>query len=160
MESIGESINVKNLDHLGIVSGFIDELGILESIDSLIPSERKVSTGTMIKALILNSMGFSQHALYITPSFFEQCPVEHLLGSQYAASDFNADSIGRCLDGIFAYGLNKLFVQIAHKACKRAGLMELFYHVDTTNFSVEGTPLAKAVTKTYTAESRKASREY
>lgn len=138
MEELEQSLKVKNLDHLGIVAGFIDEIGLLESIDELIPSERKVSNGTMIKALILNSMGFSQHALYITPSFFEQCPVEHLLGSQYAASDFNDDSIGRCLDGLFAYGLNKLFVQIAHKACKKAGLMEQFYHVDTTNFSVEG----------------------
>ncbi len=138
MEKLEQGIKVKNLDHLGIVSGIIDELGIVEEIDRLIPSDRKVSIGTMIKALILNSMGFSQHALYITPSFFEQCPVEHLLGAQYVASDFNDDSIGRCLDGMFSYGLNKLFVQVAHKACEVAGLVELFYHVDSTNFSVEG----------------------
>lgn len=138
MEELEQSIAVKNLDHLGIVAGIIDELGLVEAVDILIPSERKVSIGTMLKALILNSMGFSQHALYITPSFFEQCPVEHLLGPQYEASDFNDDSIGRCLDVIFAYGLNKLFVQIAHKACQVAGLVEQFYHVDTTNFSVEG----------------------
>jgi transposase len=138
MELSEQDIKVKNLDHLGIVAGFIDELGLVEAIDELIPSQRKVSNGTMIKALIINSMGFSQHALYITPAFFEQCPVEHLLGAQYVASDFNDDSIGRCLDSLFTYGLNKLFVQIAHKACQKAGLMELFYHVDTTNFSVEG----------------------
>jgi transposase len=138
MESLREHITVKNLDHLGIVAGFIDELGLVEEIDRLIPSERKVSIGTMVKALILNAMGFSQHALYITPSFFEQCPVEHLLGKEYEASDFNDDSIGRCLDRLFSYGLNKLFVQLSHKACIVSGLKELFYHVDTTNFSVEG----------------------
>ena len=92
----------------------------------------------MVKALILNSMGFSQHALYITPRFFEECPVEHLLGSGYEASDFNDDSIGRCLDILFSYGLNKLFTRVAHKACEVAGLKEDFYHVDSTNFSVEG----------------------
>lgn len=138
MKTAAEELIVKNIDHLGLVSGFIDELGLVEEIDRLIPSSRKVSIGTMVKALILNSMGFSQHALYITPSFFEQCPVGHLLGSQYVAADFNDDSIGRCLDGLFAYGLNKLFVQLAHNSCKIAGLIELFYHVDTTNFSVEG----------------------
>ncbi len=138
MEKIEESIIVKNLDHLGIVAGMVDEIGLVELVDSLIPSERKVSIGTMLKALILNSMGFSQHALYITPSFFEQCPVDHLLGLQYVASDFNDDSIGRCLDEIFAYGLDKLFVQIANKACQISGVVEKFHHVDTTNFSLEG----------------------
>ncbi len=133
-----EELIVKNIDHLGLIAGFIDELGLVEEVDRLIPSERKVSIGTMLKALIINSMGFSQHALYITPAFFEQCPVGHLLGSQYVAADFNDDSIGRCLDGLFSYGLNKLFVQLAHHSCKIAGLVELFYHVDTTNFSVEG----------------------
>lgn len=138
MKNIEDKLTIKNLDHLGLIAGFIDELGLVEEIDRLIPSERKVSIGVMIKALIINSMGFSQHALYITPSFFEQCPVGHLLGSQYVASDFNDDSIGRCLDGLFSYGLNKLFVQLSHHSCKISGLIELFYHVDTTNFSVEG----------------------
>jgi transposase len=132
------TLTVKNLDHLGIIAGIIDELGIVEEIDTLIPSNRKVSIGTMVKALILNAMGFSQHALYITPRFFEECPVEHLLGAAYAASDFNDDSIGRCLDALFSYGLNKIFVRVAHRACQVAGLKEEFYHVDTTNFSVEG----------------------
>lgn len=138
MNNEEKELIVKNLDHLGLIAGIIDELGLVEEIDRLIPSERKVSIGTMIKALILNAMGFSQHALYITPSFFEQCPVGHLLGPQYVAADFNDDSIGRCLDGLFSYGLNKLFAQLAHHTCKTAGLIEEFYHVDTTNFSVEG----------------------
>jgi transposase len=133
-----ESILVRNLDHLGLVAGIIDELEIVSEIDRLLPSDRKVSIGTLVKALILNAMGFSQHALYITPSFFEQCPVEHLLGAQYQASDFNDDSIGRGLDALFSYGLNNLFVKIAHRACQIAGITEFFHHVDTTNFSVEG----------------------
>jgi transposase len=133
-----ETLIVKNLDHLGIIAGLIDELCIVEEIDNLIPSERKVSHGLIVKALILNAMGFSQHALYITPRFFEECPVEHLLGTGYSASDFNDDSIGRCLDALFSYGLNNLFVNLAHKACQISGLAEKFYHVDTTNFSLEG----------------------
>ena len=133
-----DNLIVKNLDHLGLIAGLIDELGIVSEIDELIPTERKVSVGIMVKALILNSMGFSQHALYITPRFFEACPVGHLLGAEYAAADFNDDSIGRGLDMLFSYGLNKLFTRVAHKACEIAGLKEDFYHVDTTNFSVEG----------------------
>ncbi len=139
MESIISSrISVSNLDHLGIVAGTIDLLGLVEEIDRLIPSERKVSHGVMIKALIINAMGFSQHALYITPGFFERCPVKHLLGEGYEASDFNDDSIGRCLDALFSYGLNKLFVQLSRKACEACGISGDYWHVDSTNFSVEG----------------------
>lgn len=139
MNTASENISVSNLDHLGLIAGMIDKLGFVDEINRLIPNQRKVSYGIMIKALILNAMGFSQHALYITPKFFERCPVQHLLGDSYEASDFNDDSIGRCLDALFGYGLNKLFVQLAQKACEKAGLDTRYWHADSTNFSVEGT---------------------
>jgi transposase len=138
MNTASENISVSNLDHLGLIAGMIDKLGFVDEINRLIPNQRKVSYGIMIKALILNAMGFSQHALYITPKFFERCPVKHLLGDSYEASDFNDDSIGRCLDALFGYGLNKLFVQLAQKACEKAEIDTRYWHADSTNFSVEG----------------------
>lgn len=138
MESVITKIEVKNLDHLGLIAGMIDTLGFVAAIDSLLPSEHRVSHGIVVKALILNAMGFSQHALYLTPAFFERCPVEHLLGADYVASDFNDDRLGRTLDALFEYGLNKLFVQLSAKACANQGIDTSFYHVDSTNFSVEG----------------------
>lgn len=137
----GANIEIKNLDHLGLIAGMIDSLGMVEEIDRLIPCERKVSVGIVVKALILNAMGFSQHALYITPSFFERCPVKHLLGDVYEASDFNDDTLGRSLDDLFEYGLSKLFAQLAHKACELCGVETRYWHVDSTNFSVEGSYL-------------------
>lgn len=139
MENLIESdLKVKNLDHLGLVAGMIDYLGLVETIDRLIPIDRKVSVGIAVKALILNSMGFGQRALYITPAFFERCPVGLLLGSDYVASDFNDDSLSRCLDLLYEYGLSKLFTQLSHAACLRMGLKREYWHVDSTNFSVEG----------------------
>ncbi|MEO0044615.1 MAG: hypothetical protein RL329_4064 [Bacteroidota bacterium] len=138
MDTSSETILVRNLDHLGLIAGMIDKLGFVDEINRLIPNQRKVSYGIMIKALILNAMGLSHHALYITPKFFERCPVQHLLGDSYEASDFNDDSIGRCLDALFSYGLNKLFVQLAQKACEKAGIDTRYWHADSTNFSVEG----------------------
>ena len=50
MNNEKEELIVKNLDHLGLTTGFIDELGLVEEIDRLIPSERKVSIGAMFRA--------------------------------------------------------------------------------------------------------------
>lgn len=138
MEIQTADIATKNLNHLGLVAGMIDELGLVAEIDRHIPNNRKVSLGVMVKALILNAMGFSQHALYITPKFFERCPVEQLLGASYVAADFNDDSIGRCLDELFDYGLSNLFVKLSHEACRLSGISSKFWHIDSTNFSVEG----------------------
>lgn len=134
-----EDILVKNIDHLGLIAGMIEELGFVELIDKHIENDgRKVSIGTAVKALIMNSMGFAQHALYISPSFFERCDVEHLFGSAYSAADFNDDSLGRALDRLSAYGVSRLFSLLSYRACQNQGLDDEFMHADSTNFSVEG----------------------
>jgi transposase len=130
---------VKNIDHLGLIAGMIEELGLVELIDQQIKNEdRKVSVGTAVKALIMNSMGFTQHALYISPAFFERCDVAHLFGSSYSATDFNDDSLGRALDRLSDHGVSHLFSLLSHRACQNQGLDEAFVHADSTNFSVEG----------------------
>ena len=48
---------IKNMDHLGLIAGMIDELRIAESIDEAIPSSSKsknLSYGEATKAMILN----------------------------------------------------------------------------------------------------------
>lgn len=49
------------LDHLGLVAGMFDELGIGESIDQAIAQDRTkrtVSLGHAVKAMVLNGLGF------------------------------------------------------------------------------------------------------
>ena len=63
-----------NLDHLGLVAAMVDELGIVKLIDTVIVQDheqRIVSVGQAVKAMILNGLGFSHRALYLTPHFFE-----------------------------------------------------------------------------------------
>jgi transposase len=67
----------KQLDHLGLVSGMIDELGLVSQIDSLMSvqnKERELSIGTICKALIINGLGFVQRTLYMVPSFLKTNP--------------------------------------------------------------------------------------
>ena len=67
----------KLLNHLGLVGGMHDELGLGEFIDSLIPHDKEkrvVSVGQAVKALVLNGLCFANRALYLTPNFFEDKP--------------------------------------------------------------------------------------
>ena len=71
--SLIESITVKNLDHLGIVAGLIDEIGIVELINQKlgVHNREKIATGQVIKALILNGLWMVSRPLYLSSQFFE-----------------------------------------------------------------------------------------
>lgn len=94
------------IHHHGLVSGMIDELGLVERIDALIPKKEQqiVSYGQAVKAMILNGLGFTQRVLYLTPHFFREKPVEHLIDEGITAAQLNDDLLGRTLDAIHAFG--------------------------------------------------------
>ncbi len=51
-----ENLEIKNLNHLGIIAGIIDEIGIVELINEQLGTDKNeiVSSGIMLKAIILN----------------------------------------------------------------------------------------------------------
>ncbi len=72
----------ERLDHLGIVAGVCQEIGLAAWLDAQDPSNRQqVSVGTATVAMILNGLGFSNRQLYLVPQYFANKPVEHLLGA-------------------------------------------------------------------------------
>ena len=131
----------KSIDHLGLVSAMFDKLGLLELIDSLIKQDlenRKISVGTSCKALCLNGLGFSQRTLYMVSNFFDDKPIEELLGKGIEASHLNDSVLGRALDTISEYGTTKLYTQLATQICKKLELTPNFVHMDSTTFHVDG----------------------
>ena len=53
------SIEVSNIDHLGLIAGLIDEIGIESKINELLGVEiaEKVTAGQVVKGMILNGLG-------------------------------------------------------------------------------------------------------
>ena len=88
--------------------------------------------------MVLNGLGFAQRALYLTPLFFRDKPVERLLGEGLEAGHLNDDVLGRALDAIYAYGPDKLYPQLAAPALTHLGLSARFAHFDSTSFHVDG----------------------
>ena len=137
----GSSYNSYNLDHLGLIAGMVDELGLSELIDIVIKQDheqRQVSVGQCVKAMILNGLGFVNRALYLMPHFFKDKPVERLLGEGVEAEHLNDDALGRALDAIYAYGPEALYGQLAAQAVKRLRLSCKVGHIDTSSFHVDG----------------------
>ncbi len=129
------------LDHLGLVAGMFEELGITEVIDTATqqdPEMRIVTAGYAVKAMVLNGLGFSNQQLYLVPHFFQNKPISRLIAPGIQASHLNDDTLGRTLDTLYEAGVTELYSLIAATAAKRLGLAPTFTHLDSTSFHVDG----------------------
>jgi transposase len=129
------------LDHLGLVAGMFDELGIGAVLDQAIPQDmtkRTVSLGQALKAMVRNGRGFVKQRLYLVPRFFQNTPPERLLGAGIAPDHLNEELLGRAREALYTYGVTPLYSLIAAQAAQRLGLMAQVAHLDTTSFHVDG----------------------
>ena len=107
------TIEVKNLDHLGIIAGLIDEIGIVDIINEKlgIDKREKISSGQVVKAMILNGLGFVSKPLYLFSKFFEDKDIEKILGGSVKRDYLNDDKLGRVMDELYKHGLTQLFLE-------------------------------------------------
>jgi len=138
--SLIKEIQVKNLDHLGIVAGIIDEIGIVEIINSKLGTDcrEKITAGQIVKAILLNCLGFVSRPLYLFSQFFEDKAVEELLGQGVKPEYINDDKLGRVMDKIYKYGLNNLFIEIVLLVKEKFNIQTKYAHLDSTSFHLDG----------------------
>lgn len=145
----------KRLDHLGLVAGMCQEIGLVDIIDEQVGENgRQVSVGQATQAMVLNGLGFSSRALYLTAEFFANKPVELLVGPGITAAMLNDDTLGRALDALYAVGVTELFARVAAAGCRRFGIQHRFIHLDSSSFHLHGAydaaePEREAVSITY-----------
>ena len=53
-------LKIRNIDHLGIIAGIVDQMGLVEIINQEMGenSQEKISAGIVVRAMILNGLGF------------------------------------------------------------------------------------------------------
>lgn len=137
---MSQQITIKNLDHLGLIAGIIDDLGIENIVNSLIKTDKreKVSAGTIVKAIILNGLGYLSKPLYLFPEFFRDKPIEQLLGYGIKAEEINDDKIGRVMDELYNISLDTLWTNIGLNTIKMFEISTLYSHLDSSSMSVNG----------------------
>jgi len=137
--STEQRFETQRIDHLGIVAGICEEIGLIAAIDKAVgPSKRKVSCGAAVQAMVLNGLGFTSRALYLMPQYLSNKPVDLLIAPGLTAADFNDDTLGRSLDQLFEAGVTEVFAQAARQALKTYGIRHRFYHLDSSSFHVHG----------------------
>ena len=131
---------IKNIDHLGIVAGIIDEIGIAETINYKlgIDLREKISAGILVKAILINGLGFVSRPLYLFNQFFDDKAIEILLGEDVESDYVNDDKIGRVMDKLYKYGLNNLFIEIVLLVIKKFKIDTKYSHLDATSFHLHG----------------------
>jgi transposase len=140
-----EQLEVKRLDHLGIIAGVIKDLNIIEMIDERlgIYDDEKITAGEAVAGMIINGLGFSNKPMYLTPLFFKNRPVEELFRKGVKAEDFNHFKLGRVLDRSHGYGTEALFSEISLNVCRQEQVDTRFNSEDTTSFTLSGDYLTR-----------------
>ena len=133
-------MKVENLDHLGLIAGLIDEIGIVQKINELVGEQpgEIVSPGLVVKAMIINGLGMVSAPLYLFSKFFEGKAIEHLLGSGIQASHLNDDRLGRVLDKLYLVGITEIFTTIALSAAQKFEINTDTSHLDSSSFHLHG----------------------
>lgn len=133
-------IRVQDIDHCGIGAGICDEMGLVEQIDRLLGTHPQeiISAGQVVKAMILNGLGFVSAPLYLFEKFFIGKATEHLLGEGIHPEHLNDDRLGRVLDKLYSKGLTEVFVTVALAAARKCGVKMDSLHLDSTSFHVDG----------------------
>jgi transposase len=129
------------LDHLGLVAGMFDALGIgtvLDHATAQDPEMRRVTLGNAVKAMVLNGLGFVNHQLSLMPMFFQNTPTQRRIGPGIEAHHLNDESLGRALDTLYRSGVTELYGLVAAHAATQLGFTPTFAHLDRTSFHVDG----------------------
>jgi len=136
-ENTLSDVDVYRVDHLPIISAFCQRIDLIDTVNRLVPSQMAVDPGTIVQALVLDTLS-GRNPLYRLEEFFELQNVEQLLGKDLPKSTFSDVNIGRTFDRIHRAGTSKVFSEVAVQACRNFNVRSRHAHFDTTSVNVWG----------------------
>jgi transposase len=140
MSEIPQELEAYPVHHLPIIKAYADQLGLVEVVNQLVPTEMDIDSGTSVLGMILDTWS-GRSPLYRLAAFLAQRDTELLLGQAVPAEGFNDDPVGRVLDRLYEAGTTKLFTACAVRADQVFGFDKRYVHVDTTSVRVYGDSL-------------------
>ena len=130
-------IEVYQVQHLPIVKAYADKIGLVETINHLVPTEMAIDPGTIVLGMILDTLS-GRSPLYRLEEFFTHQDTALLLGKAVPPEAFQDDTVGRVLERLYATGTMKVFTACAVRADRVFGFDKRYVHFDTTSITVYG----------------------
>ncbi len=124
-------------NHLAVAAAYCRKINLIETVDKLAPSNSKLSTGTVVQAMVLDTLS-GRSPLYRLNEFLDGQDVELLLGKDIPSSDFNDTALGRSLDRIYETGASKIITELGMQAVSTFELDTKNVSYDTTSTNVWG----------------------
>ena len=72
-------MKVTRIDHLSIVAAFCRRIGLMETVNRVVPTQMEVDVGTIVQAMVLDTLS-GRSPLYRLADFFKHQDTELLLG--------------------------------------------------------------------------------
>ena len=68
-----KEIEIQTINHLGLIAGIIDDVGLEQIINEIVGFDNRevITASQIVKAIILNGLGFVSKPLYLFTQFFE-----------------------------------------------------------------------------------------
>jgi hypothetical protein len=137
MQTLPPASEVYPVHHLPLITAYADQLGLVSLINHSVPTEMEVDAGTVVLALVLDTLS-GRRPLYRLEEFFAQQDTAWLLGKTVPPQALNDETAGRVLDRLYDFGTMRLFTAWAVRAATRLGLERRSVHFETTSRSVWG----------------------
>jgi len=134
---IPADMTISRVDHLPIISAYCRKMGLVQIVNTLVPTRMNVDVGTIVMALVIDTLS-GRNPLYRLPEFFEHVDRALILGQDLAPEALNDSNVGRGLDKIYEAGTSKVFSQVAAQATKIWNVKANYVHFDTTSVNVWG----------------------
>jgi transposase len=132
-----EDLTFTDVRHLPIVKHFAKQIGLIDTIDTIVDTQMETSSGVTVLAMVLDSLS-GRSPLYRLKEFFHEQDIELLLGVDVPAECFCDHNLGRIMDKIYETGTQKIFSAIAKNAVDNFGVDTRKVNFDTTSISVWG----------------------
>jgi transposase len=131
------TIEAYQVQHLPIVKAYADKIGLVETINELVPTEMAIDPGTIVLGMLLDTLS-GRSPLYRLEEFFTHQDTALLLGKGVPPEAFQDDTVGRVLERLYATGTMKVFTACAVRADRVFGFDKRYVHFDTTSITVYG----------------------
>jgi hypothetical protein len=133
------------LDHRGIGAGVCRRIRLIEQIDRIVsPSERQVTVGEAVQAMVLHAWGCACRALDLTPGCVASHPIDLLIREGLQAEECDEDRLGRALDRLYQAGGSEGGARLASQALQGDGRQHRVVPLDRTSISLQGESAAAA----------------